>query len=634
MSGIAHLSKPRLIGLSIGLAIILFLSVNVTASNLFRSARADLTDGKLFTLSDGTRTLLSELEEPLHMRFFLSDNLVQSAPQLAAYAKRVRAMLETYATRSDGKITLEVIDPKPFSDEEDRAVGHGINRISLAGVSDPLFFGLSVTNSTDGRAKIPVFSPDREAFLEYDLTRVVAELGQTGKPVVAVLDGLGVSGDPMARRPQQQVIAQLKEVYDVELLRGDVDKLPENTKVVMVIHPKDLSDRTLYTIDQWALGGGATMVFADPHAETQAGPQPGMPAMEATSDPAKLFKAWGVEFDADKAIADPEFAIRTVRNIGGREMEVANYPWLSLRREAMDTSNAALSQLSSLILTTAGGFSAAKDDISIEPLLTSSPDAGLVAAREAASPYGDPRKLLSQREKTEGPIVIAGRLTGTLKTAFPEGAPEGSAHSGGHLKESRETPNVVLVGDADMLMDRNWIQHREIFGQRIAQAFANNGDFVLNTVEQMAGGVALADLRGRGVSWRPFDRIAALEKAADEKYRAKEQELVKRLEETEKKIRDLKGVEKDDGTMFVSEETVREIERFRADMLAIRAQLRTVQHDLRRDVERLKSWVTTANVGLIPAIFAAGALVYSLRRPRRTVPVRNRTPGDDNTSND
>ncbi|NNF78214.1 MAG: GldG family protein, partial [Rhizobiales bacterium] len=297
MSFLENLSRSRLAGLSIALAVILFFSVNVIASNVLRSSRADLTESGLYSLSNGTQDLLAKLEEPLHMRFFLSEGLVQSAPQLSAYAKRVRALLDTYANRAKGKITLEVIDPKPFSDAEDRAVGLGINRIRLANVPDALFFGLAVTNSTDGRANIPVFSPDRETFLEYDLTRLIAELGQRGKPVVALFDGLGIIGNPTARLPQQQIFAQLSEIYDVQLQRGDVDTLPENTRVVMVVHPQDLSERTLYTIDQWALGGGATMVFVDPNAETQIGQQPGVPPANPASNLEKLFAAWSVGYD-------------------------------------------------------------------------------------------------------------------------------------------------------------------------------------------------------------------------------------------------------------------------------------------------------------------------------------------------
>lgn len=621
MSLFDRIGRSRLTAVAIGLAVILFLAVNVIAGQTLRTARVDLTENELFSVSQGTKQLLADLEEPIHMRLFLSQNLVTSAPQLAAYAGRVRSLLETYADLSGGRITLEVIDPQPFSEAEDRAVGLGINRFRIAGAEDALFFGLAATNSTDGKAEIPVFSPDREAFLEYDLTRLVAELGQPGKPVVAVFDGIGLAGNPMTGMPEQQVLVQLREFFDVRVVAGEVDELPENTRVVLAIHPQDLPERTRYTLDQWVLSGGATMVFVDPFAETQQGPRPGMPAPNPTSDLDKLFAAWGVTYDPEKAVADPASALRTVKRIEGRETEVANYPWIAVREGGMAGSDAVLSQLSTIVMTTAGALGA-KDGTELTPLLTASPEAGLVKAADAGSPYGDPRKLIADMEKPEGPIVLAARVAGALKTAFPDGKPEGSAAEGEPLKSLQGTAQLIVVADADMLMDRNWIQRRQIFGQEMAQAFANNGDFVLNAVEQMAGGAALADLRGRGVSWRPFERIVELNRAAEARYLAEEQQLLQKLKDTEAKIRELSQNAPEEGEL-VSAESAHAIEQFRSELLATRAQLREVQYDLRRDVEQLKTWITTANVGLVPAVVAAFALGFALRRPKRRLPSKD-----------
>ncbi len=619
MSFVSKFTRQRLVILSIGLAVILFLAINLIASHGMRTARVDLTDQNLFSLSQGSRQLLANMNEPIHMRLFLSENLLQSAPQLASYARRVRAMLDTYADLSNGMILLEIIDPKPFSDDEDRAVGLGVNRFQVNGTGDPVFFGLAATNSTAGKAEIPVFSPNREAFLEYDLTRLIADLGQSGKPVVAMLDGLGLTGSPMAGSQEQQVVTQMREFFDVKLIDGEIDTLPENTRVVMVVHPQSLSDRTLYTLDQWVLGGGATIVFADPHAETQQGPRPGMPQADAATNFDKLFAAWDVGFDPTKAVGDPVYALRTTRTIGNRQVDVANYPWIGVRPDGMERSDAILNQLSSIVLTTAGAFTKKGDDIALKPLLTASDEAGLISTTEAASPFGDPRQLLSSLQKPKDPLVLAARLTGSLKTAFPDGKPEGSDAKGEPLKQLNGRANVILVGDADMLMDRNWMRRQQIFGQTIARAFANNGDFVINALEQMSGGVALADLRGRGISWRPFERIASLEKEAESRYLAKEQALLKRLQDTEAKIHELNKVEREDGNL-ISPETLAAVEQFRAQMLATRAELRDVQYQLRRDVEQLKSWVTAANVGVIPTIVALLTLIIALRRPSRPIP--------------
>ncbi|MEM8803270.1 MAG: GldG family protein, partial [Pseudomonadota bacterium] len=586
--------RRRLIGSSIALTAALFVSVNIFASRALDGWRADVTQSQVWTLSDGTELLLSELNEPLHLRLYLSDGLTEAAPQLSAYADRVRGMLESYSDKADGQITLEVIDPEPFSNAEDRAVGFGINRIALQGASEPMFFGLAATNSTNGRSTIPVFSPDREAWLEYDLTRLVAELGQPIKPKVALIDGIGLAGNPMARAPEQQSLAMLRELYDVEVLTGDVNAFPEGTKVVAVAHPQGLSDATLYALDQWVMDGGALMAFVDPHAETQVGPQ-GMPAQDAASDFAKLFEGWGVEFDAETAVADPTYALAVTRQVGGREASVGNPAWLRLDANALNQDTPALARLSAMVMTTAGSFSVADGGPTLEPLATVSEQAVLAAATEAADRFGDPRDLIATGTAPETTPAVIARMSGTVSSAFPDGKPGGSEWEAEHIAETASA-NVLLSGDADMLTDRNWIQQRNIFGAQIPQAFANNGDFFLNAVEQMAGGAALADLRGRAVDWRPLTRIDAMEREAEAQYRATEQALLDRIAETEAALREL-APESDDGTALVSAEMVAEAENLRADLLAARAELRQVQYDLRSDVETLQAGVTTLNVG-------------------------------------
>ena len=615
-------SKSRLTAVGVLLAIVLTLALNSIVANTFRSSRIDLTAGHLYSLSEGTRTLLGKLDEPIHMRLFMSGSLRDAAPQLAAYAARVRSMLDTYATLSKGKITLEVIDPEPYSDEEDQAVGFGINRIALQGADDSIFFGLAATNSTDGKAQIPVFTPDREAFLEYDLTRLVAELGQPAKPVVTLIDGLGLAGNPQLRQPPAQIMTMLKETYDVETVTGDVDKLPDYTRVVMVVQPQQLSDRTLYTLDQWVMSGGATLVFVDPFAETQLGRGPGQLPDDNASDLDKLFKAWGIGFDVKTAVADPQNAIRTARAVAVRQIEVANYPWFAVRGDGFDHGDAITSQLQAVVLTTPGSFTATGKDVTLQPLMVASTSAGYLPAGEAADPYGDPRALLPKIAKASTQPILAARVDGKLVSAFPAGKPEGSGNGDKPIGESVGKPNLIVVADADMLSDRNWIQRQNVLGQAVAQAFANNGDFVLNAVEQMVGGVALADLRSRTVSWRPFTRINALEQSAEQKFLAKQQELTQRVQDTETKIKSIAAEQKVKQGEVIASDTSATVEKFRAELLAARAELRDVQYNLRRDVEQLKAWIMVITVGIVPLVVAIFALVFALRRPRRPIPTR------------
>jgi ABC-type uncharacterized transport system involved in gliding motility auxiliary subunit len=624
------------------LAAVVFVCINIVSAQLLRNARVDLTEQHLYSLSAGTRALLGELKEPVRFRMFMSSGLTRQAPQLAAFAARVRSLLDSYVAAANGNLILEVIDPRPFSEEEDRAVAFGIDGFQGSG-GERLFFGLAATNSTTGRATIGVFSPDREAFLEYDLTRLVSELGRRGKPVVALLDGLGLAGNPQMRLPEQQVLVQMKQFFDVQPISGDVEKLPDQTRVLMVVHPQELSERTLYTIDQWVMAGNSTMIFVDPFAENQIGPRGGPPP-NPTSTLEPLFAAWGVKFDTARAIGDPDYALQTERNVSGRPVASQNLPWMALRGDALARDEAILAQLSAVVVTTAGAFESAKDGVTLRPLLRASAAAVTLDATLAGDRFGDPRRLLVGLTKAPKPPIIAARLIGTLDSAYPDGLkkdekpdeakpdeakpdeakpeaakPEAAKADSNTLKRSAKPANVILVGDVDMLMDRNWIQQHSLFGQQIAQAFANNGDFVVNAVEQMAGGSALSDLRGRGVSWRPFEMIQRMEADADSRFRAKEQELTQQLKDTEQKMSQLPKAAEGASDVLTPEQ-LKAIDGFRAQLLSIRSELRDVQFALRRDVDNLRSWVTALNVGGVPVAVGVLALAFGLRRSRRPLP--------------
>ncbi|MGB7183763.1 MAG: hypothetical protein WBD51_17615, partial [Burkholderiaceae bacterium] len=284
--------------------------------------------------------------------------------------------------------------------------------------------------------------------------------------------------------------------------------------------------------------------------------------------------------------------------------------------------------------TTAGSFDVEDGKgVTMKPLIISSPESGTLPAMQAGNPQIDPSDLVKQFKKTSEPLILAARLGGKLSTAFPDGKPKDSTSEGEALKESTQPLNVMLFGDADMLMDRNWIQQREVLGQPVAQAFANNGDLVLNAAEQMAGGAVLAGLRGRGVAWRPFERIDALERQAEAQHLAKEQDLMKRLQDAEKKIVELSRESAPKKGELFSDEGTAAIEKFRSSMLATRAELREVQFNLRSEVDQLKSWVTALNVAVVPAIVAVLALIFAFRRPRRKVPPAPSASRDDATAN-
>jgi len=406
-----------------------------------------------------------------------------------------------------------------------------------------------------------------------------------------------------------------------------------------VVHPQDLTEKTLFTIDQWVMAGNPAMIFVDPIAENQLGPR-GVPPPNRTSNLEPLFKAWGVKFDTARAIGDPDYALETERNVGGRSVTSQNLPWIALRGDALTRDEAILAQLSAIVMTTAGAFETTKDGVALRPLLQASSAAVTLDAALAGDRNGDPRRLLVSLSKAPKPPILAARLTGTLDSAYPDGLktdekkPDGpkaddekadevkkdeAKPAANPLKKSAKPANVILVGDADMLMDRNWIQMHSLFGQQVAQAFANNGDFVINAIEQMAGGAALSDLRGRGVSWRPFELIQRMEAEADSRFRAKEQELTTQLKDTEQKLSQLPKAAEGSNDVLTPEQT-KTMEGFRTQLLAIRSELRDVQFALRRDVDHLKNLVTAVNVGVLPVTVGFVALAFGLRRSRRPLP--------------
>ena len=604
MNLINNVKSRNLIKLSIIFSIIIFFSINVITNNILSSSRVDFTENKLYSLSDGTNSLLKNLEEPIHIRLFVSSNLVKDVPQLSTYANRVETILKTYSNLSNGKITLEIIDPKPFSDAEDRAVGMGINSFNATEMSDSLYFGLAATNSTTGQKNIPIFSPERETFLEYDLTSLISDLSQIKKPVISILDNLGLSADSRIGKPEQQILKQMKEMFQVEKVDENNNELNKKTKVLMIIHPKFLSDETLYMIDQWILNGGATLIFLDPYAETEISRQPGMPPMNPRSNLKKLLDTWGIKFDNKKAVLDSEFGFRISRNINGRDIQVTNYPWLNIRGQGLNKNESSLSNLSTIVMTTAGSFELANDDSVLEPIIISSQKSGLGDAQKAGDPKGDPRDLLPNIKSDNKNLTVAGWVKSNLGTSFSDKTNKDD----NQLSKSSKKSNILLVADADMLMDRNWLTQRG--------AFANNGDFVLNVLEKMVGGNALSDLRGKSTSWRPFEKIIALEKIAEEKFLIEEQMLAKKLKSMEDQIRNLTQ-NNDEDSDVLSPETIKAIDGFKTEMMSTRSQLRSVKFDLRRDVEMLKKWVISVNVAILPIIFAGLALIISLRRKRK-----------------
>jgi ABC-type uncharacterized transport system involved in gliding motility auxiliary subunit len=621
---------------ALALLAVLFIGL-VTLSNLgLRGVRADLTQNRLYTLAPGTLNILKSLKEPINLYFYFSSAAGAEAPRLNTYATRVRELLEEMAARAGGKIRLQSIDPQPFSEDEDRAAELGLQAVPLGRGDETFYFGLAGTNSTDGRATIELFNPDQEEFLEYDIARLVVELARPKKPVIGLLTTLPMSTDfnPMTgqMRDPWAVTSQLEQLFTVRTLASDATSIDADVEVLVLVHPKSLSPGTLYAIDQFILRGGRALVFVDPQSEADpAGQQAGNPyaamgvSRSSTLEP--LFKAWGIEFNPRQVVGDLQHALM-VGGMGGGEPQ-RHIAFLGLDRSNLNENDVITAALDNINVATAGSFKLAQGStLTLEPLVQTSELAAALPVERFAMLL-DPGSLRDGFQPTGERYVIAARLSGKLKSAFPEGRPAGEASSvpvagqPGSLKESAQPVNLILVADTDLLTDMLWVRSDSFFGQRFAQAIANNGDLVLNAVDNLSGNSDLISIRGRASFVRPFERVEALRRQAEDRFRSKERELQEELRATEQKLTALQSSRNDQTSLILSPDQERELDRFQAEKVRIRKELREVRHGLDQEIERLGSVLKAINIALVPlllTIVAIGAFLWRRRRAASRAP--------------
>ncbi len=639
------LSRTTSALIALAAAAVFFVAVNVIADHTLRGARFDLTQEHLFTLSKGTLNTLAKIDEPITLRFYYSPHLGDSVPAYGVYAQRVRETLEEYAALAKGKIDLQILDPEPFSTTEDRAVAFGLQGVPLDSGGEQVYFGLAATNSTDDQQVISFFQPDRESFLEYDLTKLVHALASPKKTVIGLISSLPLEGDIMAAmqgRPMQAyaIIDQLRQLDEVRTIAGGADKIPDDVDVLMIVHPKNLSDKTLYAVDQFVLKGGRALVFVDPDAEAQqAHPsQFNPPGSPADSNLDKLFAAWGVAMEPKMVAGDRETARKVNAGTASRVEPVDYVAWLSLKPRNFNRDNLITADLGTINVATAGILKprdGAKTAFS--PLISTSSDSEEIPVEKVQGPLPDIAALLADFKPLGKPLVIAADVTGPADTAFPDGPPVDkdkadkdkkagkdpkdtqvaqAAAAAAQLKTAVKPIDIVVVADTDILDDRLWVQTQEFMGQRVGIPSANNGDFVANAVEILAGGDDLVSLRSRGSSARPFERVEALQRVADAQYQATEKDLQQKLKDTQAKINNLRDQEGKADSQPGSEQA-QAIDTFRGEMLKIRQQLREVQLALRRDINGLKAWLEFFDIAFVPILVALLAAIVSLMRRRR-----------------
>jgi ABC-type uncharacterized transport system involved in gliding motility auxiliary subunit len=625
------MTKSRLLTLASFLLLFVGLvAVNVLAGVL--SVRLDLTRQRLYTLTSGTRRILETLPDPVTVKLFVPESVPDAPVLVKSFARKARELLKEYQGAARGKLTLQVYDPQPDSEDEEWAQRYGLTAARL-GDGTPLYFGLVVLSG--GReAAVPYLDPRRERYLEYDISQAITRVNRKAKPRVAVMSWLplmGQGGRPMGP-PEGEwfVMEELRKSYEVQYVfpEDSLREIPDGTNLLVLVHPKRPSATVSYAIDQYLMRGGRMIAFLDPNSRADPAGAAGMGAEAGGMD--ALLKAWGIQYDPGKVVADRTLATRvSTPNQGPIDFPL----WISLHRRELNHDLAITSDLEEVTLIDAGAFATAKEfKHSFIPVFTSSKQSGLMDV--AAVRFASPTDIAKQMQTDGTARVLAGLLSGKLDSAFPAGAPpepkpaaaprppaapppKPAERKHAHRAASEQETSVLLVGDADFLADRFSVQVSNFFGNRVAQPINDNLSFALNAVEFMTGSQDLIQIRSRGQIFRPFTRVAELQVKAGLRYQEQERLLSQRLEEVKRKLTGVEQRQQPGQKLVLSPAQLEEVAKFRREEARVRQELREVRKVLRQDIEALGNVLLALNLLLVPLAVAAAGFVVVLRRSQR-----------------
>ncbi|MGA1237004.1 MAG: Gldg family protein [Limisphaerales bacterium] len=620
--------------IGVGAMFLLLVGLNVVVGAL--KTRLDLTEEKAHTLSDGTRAILRNLESEVTVRFYCTqvEDATAESVFLLNYARQVEDVLDAVKRASGGKVKVVKFDPQPDSDAEDSARVDGIEGQPLPPYGESFYLGLSVSR-LDERVAIPFLSPSRERLVEYDLARAISGVTRTEKPVVGVMSVLPVQGMPanpmmaqMGQMPRGQdpwiIISELKRDFEVREVPMTAETIDEDIQLLVVIHPRDITDGTQYAIDQFVLRGGKLLAFVDPlsfadNQQTQ-GMNPMQQAMNSGSSMETLFKAWGVQFDVSKCVSDMTYKATLARN--GRPEEAPAV--LMLDKTALNQDDPVTGELDNMLMPYAGVFTGTPAEGLTQTVLIKTSGNSMLVDKIMAQFGGGVDKDFKPGGTEQ---TLALRLNGKFKTAFPDGKPgavagatEGedkpAVESG--LKEGTTETSVVLVGDSDMLFDPVAAQVQSLFGQRIIIPQNGNLSFGQSMVELLAGDSNLIAVRSRASLNRPFTVVKQLEAQAQDRYRSRIRDLEADLQETQNKLSSLQSTKTDGQRFILSPEQQQELENFRTKEADARKELKMVRRNLRQDVDALENRMKWYNIALMPLLVTISGIGIAVIKRKKT----------------
>ena len=584
--------KPLLIAL----AVLLFFVFNAFNHLVFKDARLDLTEGQLYTLSEGSLNLVQGVEEPVQLYFFFSEAASRDLTPIRTYADRVESMLEEFALASNGMLLVERIDPAPFSEAEDEAAAFGLQAVPVSATGDSLYFGLAGSDALDNVETIPFFQPDREMFLEYEISQLIDRLARPKREMVGLISTLPVTNqvNPQTFQPEPgwQSILSLEDTVTLESIDVSAEEIPEGLAALVLIHPKSLPDLMKTALVRYLASGGKVIAFLDPLAEMdRAAVSPMMPSLPSgqASSLNWLTRSLGVQMREAEVLGDPQLALSVSTPSGAPTRHLAI---LGLSNAQLNSESIVTAQLDSLNFASAGFFDIDSPTVAVETLIESSEFANGIAASQLQF-LQNPEDLMQSFSEGSEARPIAVRLSGptTLETGLEGDAPVEVSNL-----------DLILVSDTDVLSDRLWVQVQNFFGQQVATAFADNGSLLTNLVDYFAGSQDLISVRSRGRFTRPFEVVQSLRREAETQYLASAEQLQLELNETERQLADLESQQESDGVLRLSDEQEAALVRFQDEKLRIRKALRDVRHRLDQDIDQLGGHLKLLNIIVLPIL--------------------------------
>ncbi len=599
------------------IAVLAFIALNIIITKTIINKKIDLTEDKLFTLSTNTKNVINELNEQIKIQLFFSESLSRDIPQIRDYEKRVRELLLSYAKISKN-ISLEIFDPEPFTELEDLANTYGMQGLQLNQEGEKFYFGAVLSNSVDDMLVIPFFDVARERFLEYDLTKSIYNLAYPAKPVIGLISGLPFSGgiandeiNPSFQDPFY-LYKNLSEFYEIINLTQNFEKIPENIEQLLIIHPKDLSERNLYLIDQFIMQGKGATFFVDPFSEYEVINQVSNQsnANIPKSDLNRLFKQWGFEVEAGMVVGDIINGRKVSLGSANNEKIVTYILWLALQRELLSKEDIVTENLDYVFFKSAGSIKNINIDKQNEfiPLVKTSSNSMLIE-RFKIQFRAEPERLLNEFKSDNKKFVLGARIKGSLKSAFSlDDIEQLEIDNNNHIANSKIS-NIIVYSDTDLLTDPTWLTKQDILGTSNLIPTADNGRLVMNSIESMSGSQNLIGLRSRGIYNRPFLVVENLQKDAELLLKEKEDSLKKELEDTEKKLKELTDGNEIDQESLTIEQT-QTINNFNKKILQIRKELREVQRELGESIKKLETFLKLINIWLMPFLVIIVFLIF------------------------